>query len=285
MTSQPDRSAGILDLCVVVLNYNGGPLLQEVVRAALDSRNIRVGVTVVDNGSTDGSIEALEQQLPHASAERHPGPIVVLRSGTNLGFAGGNNLGLFALPARYIALLNNDAIVERDTLGALVRFLDGHPRVAACAPRLVWPDGRPQPFSYGHDPTPPYLIARAAARGRGVSLHVWDGDEPREVDWVAGTCMLLRPAALAEVGLLDDSIFMYFEDNDLCVRLRSRGWQVQFVPEVAVRHYNAPSYADRARLRNYYRGLSLFYRKHYGVAAGTAMRALSRARLLSLRGA
>jgi GT2 family glycosyltransferase len=278
---QPAASdgSGLLDLCVVVLNYNGGTLLQEAVRAALASADLRVDVVVVDNGSTDGSVDALEQRAAAAGSWPAAGTLLLLRVGANLGFATGNNLGLFALPARYIVLLNNDAVVEAETLGILARFMDGHPRAGACAPRLLWPDGQPQPFSHGGDPTPAYLVARARARRLGRTLHEWGGDEPRAVDWVAGTCMVLRPAALSEVGPLDSSIFMYFEDNDLCRRLRGRGWQVYFVPEAAVRHYNRPSYADRARLRNYYRGLARFYRKHYGMAPGLAMRVLGLAQL------
>jgi GT2 family glycosyltransferase len=274
----------LLDLCVVVLNYNGGTLLQEVVRAALESAGQRVGVVVVDNGSTDGSADALEQRAAASGSWPDAGTLVFLRAGANLGFAAGNNLGLFALPARYIVLLNNDAVVEPGTLGILARFMDGHPRAGACAPRLLWPDGQSQPFSHGGDPTPAYLLARARARRQGGALHEWDGGEPRAVDWVAGTCMVLRPAALSEVGPLDSSIFMYFEDNDLCLRLRNRGWHVYFVPEAAVRHYNRPSYADRARLRSYYRGLARFYRKHYGMAPGIAMRALGLAQLWRHRG-
>jgi hypothetical protein len=100
------------------------------------------------------------------------------------------------------------------------------------------------------------------------------------VEWVAFTCAVIRPQALATTGLLDQGIFMYFEDNDLCLRLRQRGWQVYFVPEVAVRHYNRPSYSDRTRLRNYYQGLGRFYRKHYGLAPGLIMQLLGRLQLL-----
>jgi N-acetylglucosaminyl-diphospho-decaprenol L-rhamnosyltransferase len=95
---------------------------------------------------------------------------------------------------------------------------------------------------------------------------------------VAGTCMVLRPAALASVGLLDEQIFMYFEDNDLCLRLRERGWGVYFVPEVAVRHFNRPSYADRERVARYYRGLAYFYHVHYGFVPGMIVAALGRIR-------
>lgn len=267
-----------LDLAVVILNYNGGPLLVDVVTAALGDGTLRIGVVVVDNSSNDGSMD----QLAAAPAGRTPafgrGPVLCLRSDRNLGFAGGNNLGMFGLQARYVALLNNDALVDPGTLPTLVAFMDRCSRVGACAPRLVWPDGRPQPFSYGADPAPGYLMRRARARRRGHDLHDWGPGVPRSVEWVAGTCMVLRPAALAQVGLLDEGIFMYFEDNDLCLRLRQRGWQVSFVPEVAVRHFNRPSYADGERVARYYRGLAHFYRKHYGVVPGAIVSGLGRLR-------
>ena len=179
-------------------------------------------------------------------------------------------------------LLNPDAIVEPETLPAMLRFMDAHPEVGASGPRLSWPDGTVQPFSHGGDPTPAYLWRRSRARRAGRQLHDWGGvadgqvtgasGAPRPVDWVAGTCLMVRAAALGEVGLLDERIFMYFEDNDLCLRLRNRGWPVYFLPEVEVRHHNRPSYADRRRVRSYYRGLARFYATHYGRAAGMAVR-------------
>lgn len=266
-----------LDLAVVILNYNGGARLLEVVRAVAQSDGIRPGVVVVDNDSSDGSMAALEADLPALRAQS-PAPVLLLRAGANLGYAGGNNLGLSGLTARYLVLLNNDAVVEPGTLALLVAFMDRYPGVGVCAPRLCWPDGRPQPFSYGGDPTPLYLARRAIARRAGRDLHAWGAGAPRPVDWVAGTCMVLRPLALAAVGLLDERIFMYFEDNDLCLRMRQRGWQVYVVPEVAVRHFNRPSYADRARVARYYDGLAHFYARHYGAVPGAIVATLGRLR-------
>jgi GT2 family glycosyltransferase len=280
MVGSAPRSAPLLDVCVVIVNYNGGALLGDVLRAALSSDGVRLGVVVVDNGSTDGSIEAMEQLVRRFGLPAPARPPVVLRAGANLGFAAGNNLGLYALPARYILLLNYDAIVEPRTIASLVRFMDDTPHAGACGPRLNWPDGRPQSFSHGGDPTPAYLLRRALARRAGRPMHDWGGDLPRQVDWVAGTCLCLRAAALAEVGLLSERIFMYFEDADLCLRMRQRGWRVYFVPTAAMTHHNTPSYADRARRANYYRGLSYFYARHYGRASGLALWALARARLL-----
>jgi GT2 family glycosyltransferase len=207
-------------------------------------------------------------------------PIVVLPGVPNRGFAAGNNLGLYALPARYICLLNNDALVEPETLAHLVAFMDHHPRVGACAPRLAQPDGAAQPYSYGDDPSPSYLLRRALARRRGAALHEWDGALPRRVDWVAFTCALLRPHALDQAGVLDERIFMYFEDNELCLQLRRRGWRVYFVPNVQARHFNAPSYADYRRRADYAAGLARLYRRRYGRLAGLLMGLAGHARLL-----
>ena len=286
---QGRASSPVLDLCIVVLNYNGGALLGNAVEAAARQTGLSCAVVVVDNASTDGSFDLLAARVAATEPWRdgaqgggtpdvHGGRYLLLRAGQNRGYAAGNNLGLFGFPARYIVLLNPDAIVNPETLPTMLRFMDAHPEVGACGPRLSWPDGTVQPFSHGGDPTPTYLWRRSRARRAGRQLHDWggtaEGDErPRPVEWVAGTCLMVRATALEEVGFLDERIFMYFEDNDLCLRLRNRGWAVYFLPEVEVRHHNRPSYADRRRVRSYYRGLARFYATHHGRVAGLAVRA------------
>jgi GT2 family glycosyltransferase len=272
-----------LDLSVVLLNYNGGALAGDVLRAALASEGVRLGVVVVDNASNDGSLDGMRQVVASLPEDARVHPVVFLRPDQNLGYPGGNNLGLYALHARYLLLLNGDAVVEPDTFAQLVGFMDATPRAGACGPRLNWPDGAAQPFSHGGNPTPLYLLRRALAQRSGRYLHDWDGGEPREVDWVAGTCLCLRAAALAEVGILDERIFMYFEDTDICARLRQRGWPAYFVPSASLVHHNKPSMADRPRRERYYRGLSQYYTRHYGPLAGLAMRVATGGRLLLSR--
>jgi hypothetical protein len=262
------------DLCVVLLNFNGGELARDAAEAALGSEGVRVGLAVVDNASTDGSDAALADFVSAV-----PDQAVFLRAGGNIGFAAGNNLGLWSIPADLICLLNPDALVRPDTLKILRDHLRAHPQVGACGPQLVWPDGTPQPFSHGSDPLPAYLLRRAIAHRRGRELHEWDGDVSRPADWVAGTCLVLRAAALRTTGLLDEAIFMYFEDNDLCKRLRERGWRVDFVPSAAVWHFNRPSAADRARRERYYQGLERFYTRHYGSVAGSLIRVATQLKL------
>ena len=266
------------DVSVVILNFNGGALVRQVAEAVLASVGVRSALVVVDNGSEDGSDQVLEDLVG-----RDPSRSLFLRAGGNIGFAAGNNLALWSMPARAVCLLNNDALVEPDTLAALLDHLDRHPGVGACGPKLLRADGQPQSFSHGDDPSPWYLLRRAFARGRGYNLHAWAGDRPRPVDWVAGTCLMVRTCALNRVGLMDEGIFMYFEDNDLCKRLRDRGFEVDFVPTLAVRHLNQPSMADLPRRKRYYTGLARFYDRHYGRAAGILIRLSTAIRLAAGR--
>jgi N-acetylglucosaminyl-diphospho-decaprenol L-rhamnosyltransferase len=266
----------VLDVSVVILNYNGGPMLTEVVESALRGKTLRLGVVIVDNGSTDGSLHPVEA----IARNTDEGSVLVLRTRANLGYAKGNNIGIGAQQARYYVLLNPDAMLEAGTLETLVAYMDGYADVGICAPRLSWPDGRPQPFSYGNDPSPLYMLRRAMARRAGAALHTWGGTAPRRVDWVAGTCMVIRAELLNRVGLLDERIFMYFEDNDLCRRARQSGWLVYFIPTVSVRHFNQPSHADKVRRNNYMKGLALFYDRHYGRIPGAAIRVLATIRSL-----
>src|SRR5260370_2655676 len=117
------------DLCVVVLNYDGGTLVAEAVRATFASINIRLGVVVVDNGSSDGSLDGVQRITLSDRVDGSPPHLLTLRTNENLGFAAGNNIGLWSLPARYIALLNNDALPARATLATLVTVIARHPRV------------------------------------------------------------------------------------------------------------------------------------------------------------
>ncbi len=273
--SSTDRHEAFdFDLCVVVLNFNGGELVCKVAEAVWASTGVQAALVVVDNGSDDGSDRQLEELI-----RLHAARSVFIRSGDNIGFAAGNNLGLWSLPARAVCLLNYDAVLEPTTLAVLLDHLDRRPEVGACGPKLVASDGLPQSFSHGDDPSPLYLGRRALAHRRGRTLHVWDGDRPRRVDWVAGTCLMVRTSAIDRVGLLDEGVFMYFEDNDYCKRLRDRGFFVDFVPTTSVCHFNRPSAQDKPRRKRYYKGLARFYDRHYGKTAGALIRVLSGLRL------
>ena len=170
-------------------------------------------------------------------------------------------------------MLNNDTLVPPGALERLVAFMDAHSDAGAVGPRLLRPDGIPQPFVFGGDPTLRYLLARGINRLLfGRPLHDWATDAIQPVDWVSGACLMARRAAIEQAGLLDEAIFMYFEDNDWCLRIRQAGWQVVYNPQVAITHIGGQSVARNPAAQSaYYDSLRYFYHQHYGSGALTLL--------------
>ena len=138
--------------------------------------------------------------------------------------------------------------------------------MGACSPRLLRPDGSPQPYAFGDDPTLGYLLRRGVSRWLfRRPLHDWDTGAVLEVGWVSGACLVARRQAIEQAGGLDERIFMYFEDSDWCRRMRLAGWKVCYVPAVEITHIGGASVSQNPAARAaYYDSLVYFYGKHYG---------------------
>lgn len=250
-------------LAIHLLSWNTAALLADCLRTIpAGTAGIAYHVIVVDNASTDGSADMVAQEFP---------TVQLIRSAVNLGFAGGNNLGIrAAAPAiPYVLLLNSDTLVKPGALTTLVRFMDEHPEACVVGPRLLRPDGMPQPYAFGGDPTPFYLLRRGLKQLLFHHyLHDWATDETLAVDWVSGACMLVRRAAIEQVGLLDENMFMYFEDNDWCLRMRQAGWKVYYYPQAEIVHLGGQSLKKNPKAQQaYFASLRYFYRKHYSLGA------------------
>lgn len=245
---------------VIVLSYNTRDLTVTCLHQfAVDAAAAGWQVIAVDNGSQDGTASAVAQIFPH---------VEVVRSEQNRGFAGGNNLGLARAQGNAIILMNSDVLAPFSTLAALPLFLEQHPDVGALSPRLLTQDGAPQAFAFGGDPTLHYLLRRGLRRLFGRRpLHDWAVAFPIEADWISGACMCVRRTTMEQVGVLDEQFFLYFEDNDWCLRMRKAGWRVMYVPTVAVTHLGGRSEPERRVASRHYRNsLRHFYHKHYSPA-------------------
>ncbi len=219
----------------IIVNFEAREYLVECVRSVLaDCSAGSVELVVVDNGSSDGSVEELGRAVPGVAVIRSPG---------NVGYARAANIGIAATRAPVVAVLNADLTLEAGTAAALVGRLEREPRLAACGPRVRNTDGSNYPsarvlpsvpLAAGHSalgvlwPTNPFT-----ARYR--QLHA-DPDRARDVDWVSGAAIWLRRDALDEVGTWDERYFMYMEDFDLCWRLREAGWRIAYEPAGCVVH-------------------------------------------------
>jgi GT2 family glycosyltransferase len=214
---------------VVILNWNGLRFLDACLEA-VSAQDLEGGLEIilVDGGSGDGSVEAVRSRFPE---------VRVVEAGRNLGYAAGNNLGMGLARAEWIVLLNNDTRVRPGWLRALVEAGSSHPQVAAVTAKLLFAD-RPKVIQSAGS----LLLSEGAGGDRGFGEpDRGQYDRPQEVFAANGASMLLRKGALDDAGLLDETFFMYYEDTDLCWRLRLRGWRILYEPKAVVEHFHAGS--------------------------------------------
>lgn len=232
------------DLSIIILNYKTRGLLKECLRAIrLAHPAISTEIIVVDNASGDGAPEMVRREFSE---------VRVIESARNLGYAGGNNLGLRAATGRHLMVMNPDIIVFPQSLETLVRFLDEHPDVGLVGPRLANPDGSLQHSCYRfHTPWTPVLRrtplgslpwARRALR----SFLMEDEDHTRtlDVDWLLGGAIVARREAVEQVGLLDERFFLYFDDVDWSRRFWKAGRRVVYVPNAYMVHFHQRASAE-----------------------------------------
>ncbi len=226
------------------MNYEAGPLLLACVQSLLaDTSAGTPEIVVVDNGSRDGSVDALRRALPG---------VRIVEPGGNVGYATAANRGTAATHAPVVAVCNPDLEVRAGTAAAMLARLATEPDLAAIGPALRNPDGSQYPSARAHpalfDAAGHALLGRVRPRNRFTrryrQLDV-DWTRPRDVDWISGAMLFLRRAAADSVGGWDEGYFMYMEDVDLCWRLRRMGWRVAYEPGGEVIHVQGASTAGR----------------------------------------
>ncbi len=250
-----------LPLVSIIIPHQAGT---EVLVACLDSLQRDASyphteILLVDNGSSDGSVEEARRRFPR---------IRVLRLERNQGYAGGCNRGIEASNGKYVVLLNDDTELEPGWLGELVRAAEEDPSVAACQPKIRSLVDRAS-FEYsGAAGGLMDVYAYPFSRGRLMG-HVEEDrgqyDDPIEIFWASGVCMLVRRAALDEAGLFDEVFFAYMEEIDLCWRLQLQGLRIVYVPTSVVYHIGGYSLDQRVLKRMYlnHRNSTLTLVKNY----------------------
>jgi len=243
-------------VAAIVVTYDARPWIEQ----CLDSLR-GVETVVVDNGSRDGTVAFVR--------ERYPDVRVV--EAENRGLGAGWNIGLRETSGDYALLLNADAWLLDGALERLVAFADSRPRAAVIGPRLLDPDGTLQRSVRGF-PTvwrlaTEYLFLRKLAPGSSALNAFYGGgfdhDEVRDVEVVMGACMLLRRAAVDDVGECDEDYFLFSEETDWCYRFREAGWEVVFFPGAGCMHVRGAAHGGRLYRENL-RGHLLFLSKHRG---------------------
>jgi N-acetylglucosaminyl-diphospho-decaprenol L-rhamnosyltransferase len=244
------------DIAAVVVTHNALPWIEPCLESVRG-----VPTVVVDNGSSDGSPDVVRELFPEVEVVEQE----------NRGLAAGWNAGLERTSGRYVLILNADAWLVDDALAELVAFANEHPEAAVVGPRLTNPDGSLQRSVRGFPTvwrlaTEYFFLRKLAPRSRLLNAFYGAGfehDEVREADFLMGACLLVRRDAIAEIGTLDESFFLFSEETDWCYRFAQAGWKVLFFPGAECVHVGGASHGGRM-FRENLRGHLRFLAKHRG---------------------
>ena len=248
----------MLKLAVVLLNYNGESLLERFLPGVLQS-SPSDSVYLIDNASTDESLVYLSDHLP---ADR----LITLER--NQGYAGGYNAGLAQISAEYYVLLNTDVEVKEGWWAPMLSFMEHHPEVGACQPKMLAYGKEPPRFDYaGAAGGYIDLLGYPYCRGRIFETIEEDRGQydgvPMACDWASGACCMVRASAFWEVGAFDASFFMHMEEIDLCWRLHEAGYKVYCCADASVSHLGGgtlPMHSSRKVFYNLRNNLLLLYK-------------------------
>jgi GT2 family glycosyltransferase len=257
------------DISVSLVNTDNRELLLACLRSLPGAaREVSLQTIVIDNASTDGSADAVADAFPD---------VELVRLDRRQGFGANHNQAIRRSRGRYVFILNEDTVLHEGALDRLCRFMDQNPGVGAAGPRILYPDGSEQPSAF-HFPTP----GRVAVTTLTLQRALWrqsGGDAVRPVDWLCGAAILARRDALEAVGGFDESLFIYSEDPDLCLRMRAQGFRSAYFPHASlVHHENATTTSvPERRIYQMERSRALYTRKHHGALGEYTVRGLTAA--------
>jgi GT2 family glycosyltransferase len=240
-----------MDLSIIIITLNNKKILEECIESIVKfTKSISYEIIVVDNNSSDGTQALIRSKYPD---------VTLIENKSNLGFSGANNKGLKIARGRYSLLLNDDTYIKDDAFGKITAFMDSETDTGICGPRLLNVDGSIQ------------------RQGSILSARKWRSNVPAEVSFVLGACMFIRTSILKKIGLLDENLFFYNDDLDLCKRASGASFKVVYFPLAEVVHYggfSSKKFPGKKLFIEGFRGGLYFCRKHYGPVIYSLYRAL-----------
>lgn len=256
----------MIDLSVCIVTHNAKSLLLACLESVYSAAGqINLEVILVDNASTDGSVEAVSTQFSD---------VQILENVENLGFVKPTNQAMMVSQGRYVLWLNNDTVILDNALIRMVEFMDTHLYVGICGPKVMNRDGTIQNQCRRGFPTPwtalTYFtgLSRVFPKSPRFSRYLmtyFDEDQVHEVDAVSGACLLVRRGVVDQIGYLDEDYYAYGEDLDYCARAQNAGWKIYYYPKAKILHYGGQGGSGVRPYRSiyhFYRSMWLFYQKH-----------------------
>lgn len=252
-----------MDLSIVIVNFNTKDLALGCIKSIeKEAKDLPFEVILVDNGSTDGSVEAFKK-IKEEGFWRNKLTLVLNKD--NLGYAKANNQGIKKARGKYILLLNSDTIVHKDALQNLLRFAKGTPDAGVVGSKLLNIDGTLQMSCYRF----PTIINAIKEYWFGqknlFEKFAPKGKKPISVDSVVGAAFLITPEAISRVGVLDERYFAYFEDIDYCRQVWKKGLKVYYFPDSIITHYHGATFKKLAGGRERWKKLIPGSKIYHGV--------------------
>ena len=246
-----------MKLSIVIVSYNVRSYLEQCLQSVQKAlEGINGEVYVVDNHSEDDSVAVVRTNYPW---------VKLIDNQENVGFARANNVAIRQSEAEYVLLLNPDTIVDEDTLREALDFMDTHLEAGGAGVMMHNADGTLAPESRRAVPTPWVSCLKMLGFTKRYYMSHLPWDQPSQIEVISGAFCLLRKKALDEIGLLDETFFMYGEDIDLSYRLLKGGWQNWYLP-YSIIHFKGKSTqkSDYRYVHIFYQAMLIFFRKHYG---------------------
>lgn len=251
----------MVDLSIIIVSWNVKNLLRDCLNSIFTNLDgLAVEVFVSDNASSDGSAEMVKESFPQ---------VKLIANQTNLGFTKANNLAIKQAQGQYVLILNPDTVIQPKALSTMVRFMAENKNCGALGPKLLNPDGSLQP-SCRPFPTLGTQLASTLFLD-GLVARGWPHDQVKEVDQPMGAALMVRKEVLDQVGLFDENIIFFYDEVDLCYRLKAAGWKIYFTPAAEIIHYQGKSFKQWKDFKKVLWGAYLwrqsrnyFFQKHYG---------------------
>ncbi len=247
----------IMDISIIIVNWNTKDLLLDCLSSVFKTVNgISFEVWLVDNASTDGSVEAVKNEYPGVN---------IIQNSENLGFAAANNLAFARMKGRYALLLNTDTELTDGGVKEIYGFMESNPEVGMAFGQLLNLDGSKQ-NSVANFPSLLSLLCNETLLRillpKKFPSKRKEYPSPIEIDSGIGACLMVRKKAMEEVGVFDEQYFFFFEETDWAFRMKRAGWKVYFVPTAKIYHAQGKSVGSSAEARiTFYRSRYIFFKK------------------------
>jgi len=253
------------DLSIVIINWNTKNLLYQCIKSIkTHTKKISLEIVIVDNFSSDGSPEMVEENFSE---------VILIKNKNNKGYGRAGNQGLATAQGKYVLVLNSDVVIKENCLDEMFDFMEKNPAIGASSCKLIFPDGTLQHSCREFPRFKTFFLMLIGIRFLFPKMKIfreylmldWNHSEIKEVDQIMGSFMFIRRNVIREVGGFDERFWMYFEEVDLCLRIKEAGWKIVHYPYASAVHFlskSAEQWGDIKRIHEFQKSSLKYFKKN-----------------------